>query len=73
MSQLTRRTFALGSLALSGIIQNIRSPVLIQTASPAASGPWSLGTPRACVNLHIGLTKVRPWRTWCRGTRHSLM
>ncbi|CAA9565390.1 MAG: hypothetical protein AVDCRST_MAG43-2282 [uncultured Thermomicrobiales bacterium] len=42
MSQLTRRTFTLGSLALSGIIQNIRSPVLAQTATPAASGLPSL-------------------------------
>jgi hypothetical protein len=38
MPQLTRRTFALGSLALPVIIQNIRSPVLAQDATPAASG-----------------------------------
>jgi hypothetical protein len=38
MPQLTRRTFALGSLALPVIIQNIRSPVVAQDATPAASG-----------------------------------
>ena len=38
MPQLNRRTFTLGSLALSGIIQNTRSAVLAHDATPAASG-----------------------------------
>ena len=42
MPQLNRRTFTLGSLALSGIIQNTRSAVLAHDATPAASGLPSL-------------------------------